>query len=881
MNRRTEPNTGETSAGYLRWWSRPDSRVAALSILLGAAALAVNGTLLFSGGIPGPNRGASMLWPPVLLVMFCITEGFAIHFRVRRGGHAISVTEIPMVLALFTIAPVLVVLARTVGGAVGLALLRRQRGTKLAFNTVLISLQATVAIQVFGTLARPGAGLAHPRDWLATYAAMLGADVLAVVLVTAAISLHDDPSEWRRLPSALRGLPLVVVATSIALIGALAVQHNPWALTLLVIVSCVVYPAYRGHVRQSQGHAQVEGLYAFTNALDSSLDTGQLVRVILGQIRDELRAGTAELIVPASGTEPGARIRMSGQGELDESPYRESPVPAWWAPAAAGRPVLLPARDSNAAPAPAGHPVDGIALPVPLGEGVTAILLVTDSLPDIPTFAEDHLRLLRAMANHASVSLANARLVERLRQEAAEKEHLALHDPLTDLPNRRQFHRLLAGALHRSTPTGDPGGRTAVMMMDLDRFKEINDALGHDTGDALLREVGDRLRRRLADRGAVARLGGDEFAMLLNVASPDDAIAVGHELMRHLERPVHIGHLTLDPRASIGIALAPDHGDDPGTLLRRADVAMYAAKESRSAVRIYQATDDQNTPHRLALIGDLREAVARRELLVFFQPMGEPAAGAVVGAEALARWRHPDQGFVPPDQFIPLAEHSGLIRPLTLHVLEVALRQRAAWRRAGLHLNIAVNLSPNTLLDDTLPDAIVWLLSQTGTPPAALTLEITESSLMADHDRSLATLNRLHALGVKISIDDFGTGYSSLGRLRDLPIHEVKIDKSFVQRAAVDAHDRAVVRSAVQLGHALDLHVVAEGVEDEETYKFLVQEGCDIVQGYFLSKPLPGDEFIAGIQHNTAARSGHMNLVRPLFPAAIGAVNGSRRGTTR
>jgi len=253
MNRRTEPNTGETSAGYLRWWSRPDSRVAALSILLGAAALAVNGTLLFSGGIPGPNRGASMLWLPVLLVMFCITEGFAIHFRVRRGGHAISVTEIPMVLALFTIAPVLVVLARTVGGAVGLALLRRQRGTKLAFNTVLISLQATVAIQVFGTLARPGAGLAHPRGWLATYAAMLAADVLAVVLVTAAISLHDDPSEWRRLPSAMRGLPLVVVATSIALIGALAVQHNPWALTLLVIVSCVVYPAYRGHVRQSPG----------------------------------------------------------------------------------------------------------------------------------------------------------------------------------------------------------------------------------------------------------------------------------------------------------------------------------------------------------------------------------------------------------------------------------------------------------------------------------------------------------------------------------------------------------------------------------------------------------------------------------------------------
>jgi EAL domain-containing protein (putative c-di-GMP-specific phosphodiesterase class I) len=293
---------------------------------------------------------------------------------------------------------------------------------------------------------------------------------------------------------------------------------------------------------------------------------------------------------------------------------------------------------------------------------------------------------------------------------------------------------------------------------------------------------------------------------------------------------------------------------------------MYAAKESRCGVRIYQATDDQNTPHRLALIADLRDAIAHRQLLVFFQPKVDPVAGGVIGAEALARWRHPHHGLIPPDQFIPLAEHSGLIRPLTLHVLELALRQRAAWRQGGRDLNIAVNLSPNTLLDETLPEAVVRLLSHTGTPPAALTLEITESSLMADPDRSLATLNRLHALGVKISIDDFGTGYSSLGRLRDLPIHEVKIDKSFVQRAALDHRDRAVVRSTVQLGHALDLHVVAEGVEDEETYKFLFQEGCDIVQGYYLSEPLPGDEFTAWLKGATAAHDEPMSLARSPYP---------------
>jgi diguanylate cyclase (GGDEF)-like protein len=808
----------------------------------GVAALAFNGVPLLVNGLPSLDQLGTLAWFPALLVMFCLTEGFAIHVRVRRGGHAMSITEIPMVIALTVLNPVLVVVARTVGATAGLAVLRRQRGQKLAFNIALISLQATVAITVYGALARPDAGLAGPREWLAAYAAMLAADLLAIILVTAVISLHDDPSEWRRLPSAMRGLVLVLVATSIALVSAIAVESNPWAVTILAVLYCVVHVGYRGYVRQSQGNTQVENLYAFTSALNTSLDTGQLVGVILGQVRDELRSSSVELIVPASGAEPGLGVRLSGQGQVDES-VTHGPAPAaWWTPAATGEPVLLPGDAARS-----DGPTDGMAVPVPVGDGVTAVLLVTESLPDIPTFTADHLRLLQAMANHASVALANARLVDRLRQEATEKEHLALHDPLTDLPNRRHLYRLLDAAL---APQPHAAACTAVLMMDLDRFKEINDALGHETGDALLREVAERLRNRLHGRGTVARLGGDEFAMLVEVASPQDAAAIGQELARDLERPMHLGHLTLHPRASLGIALAPDHGQDSGTLLRRADVAMYAAKQARAGVRIYRATDDQNTPQRLALIGDLRDAIERQDIAVVFQPKVDPTTGAVVGAEALSRWCHSDHGFIAPDQFISLAEHSGLIRPLTMHVLDVSLSNCAAWHRAGHRVHVAVNLSPNTLLDDTLPDAIVRLLAQHDLPAAALTLEITENTLMADPDGSLVTLNRLRSLGIKISIDDFGTGYSSMGRLRELPIDEVKIDKSFVLNAAQNHRDRALVRSTVELGHALDLHVVAEGVEDEETYTFLARTGCDIVQGYHISKPLPADQFTAWL-HDT------------------------------
>ena len=809
-------------------WSRPEVRVGVLTTLMGVAT--TGAALAFARDVVAVPSGYA--WVIALGVVFAITEGFAVHVRVRRGAHAIGLSDIPLVLGLLSIDPVLVILARVVGAGFGLVLIRRQRGGKLAFNIALVGVQAAVAAVVFHLFVPYTVGGAPhalaATDWLAVYVAVLCADAVAVVLVTAVIAMHDDPGEWRRLPAAMRSVWVVLVTSTVALVSYSAAAQAGWALMLVAVLGVVLWLTYRAYVQRKHDDAEVEHLYTFTRALDGARELDELVAVVLDRSRDQLRATWAELVV-ADGDRARC-TRLTGHGVATVSHRALTADDDWLRPAFDGTPKLRSGADGG----------EAMAVPVTFGDE-PAVLVVGENLPDSGPFTDGRLRLLHALANHASAALGRAVLVDRLRREAERTQHLALHDPLSGLPNRRYFTDLLETAL--ATAAADGTG-VAVMLLDLDRFKEINDALGHDTGDALLCEVGNRLQGHLGDGDVVARLGGDEFAVLLPTSgTAEAAVAAAAELGGVIERPIRMGPLTLTARASIGVAAAPLHGGTPQTLLRHADVAMYAAKDRRSGLRLYEPSVDRNSPQRLSLIADLREAVERRDLLVAFQPKVDPTTGAVTGAEALARWHHPTLGTIPPDDFIPLAEHSGLVRPLTLHVLELALRRRGAWARAGHDLNVAVNLSPNSLLDAELPEIVARLLARTGNAPSTLTLEITESTILADPAGSLATLEKLHSLGVKLSIDDFGTGYSSLGRLRELPIHEVKIDKSFVQRTAVDHRDRAVVRSAVQLGHALDLQVVAEGVEDADTYAYLAREGCDVVQGYYVSRPLPPDEF--------------------------------------
>jgi diguanylate cyclase (GGDEF)-like protein len=425
-------------------------------------------------------------------------------------------------------------------------------------------------------------------------------------------------------------------------------------------------------------------------------------------------------------------------------------------------------------------------------------------------------------------------ITERKRAELA-LAHQALHDALTGLPNRV----LLGDRLQQAILTSEREERElALLVMDLDRFKEVNDTLGHHAGDRLLQEIARRLRAALRASDTVARLGGDEFAVVLPGSSdaPDAAV----KLIAALEAPVDLEGHTLALGASIGIALYPQHGQTVESLLRSADVAMYTAKRARSGVAIYAPDQDQHSVDRLGLLAELREALTRDdELVLYYQPKWDLRSGALAGFEALARWQHPRRGLLEPDQFIDLAEQTGLMRPLTLYLLEAALRQVRAWQQVGVHLPVAVNLSPSSLQDIHLASEIERLLAEARVAPEWLEVEITEEAYMTHLEVAAATLARLRAMGVRVAIDDFGTGYASLVYLQKLPVDRIKIDRGFVRALLHDESQATIVRSLIDLGHNLGLEVVAEGVEDEATRAGLAALGCDYGQGYALGGAQP------------------------------------------
>ena len=451
-----------------------------------------------------------------------------------------------------------------------------------------------------------------------------------------------------------------------------------------------------------------------------------------------------------------------------------------------------------------------------------------------------------------------------LEEREREKEYQALHDALTGLPNRVMFHRHVSDALEAADDRVDQDRVLALMLLDLDHFKEVNDTLGHHVGDILLQQIGPRLSGVLREGDLMARLGGDEFGIALpDLPDEATAIRVAERIMEELERPLTVEGVHLDVSGSIGVALGHARDVDVETLMRRADVAMYAAKEAGCGFEIYSPSLDRHSAAGLTLIGRVRPAIDDHEFVLWYQPKVRLSDERVIGVEALIRWMHPERGLVLPAEFIPMVERTVLLRPLTQHVLDLALQQLRRWRHMGLDLEMAVNVSPRSLLDRRLVEEVSGTLARWRVPAERLTLELTESFIMSESARSTEVLTGLSETGVLLSIDDFGTGFSSLSHLRRLPIEEIKIDRSFVGRMREDENDEKLVRATVDLGRNLGLRVVAEGVEDRETGEALAGMGCDAAQGFLFAEPRSAPELTRWLAGRLPAASD-----QPVGPSA-------------
>jgi len=821
-----------------------------------SAALLVLGALI---GAPYAQDAAYLLRPAppwwLLTLAFAATEACVLHVQVRRETRSISLSEIPLVLGLFLSAPLTLLVGRLLGTTVALVAVRRQPALKVLFNLALAGTETALAVAVFTALAPapPGPG---PAAWLAAYAAAFAGSTLDVLMVGLVIALHDGTRPPRTLLRETFVQPVPLLAGTVALVGVVSLAASATTAWLLAGFGGLLLLAFRAYATLSDRHLHLDRLYRFSQSLGRETEIGQVLATVLGEAREVLHAERASAAFVTADGDIVARVRLGPGAETSRSEDPATDADAWVLTSVVdGGPLVMPrsTRDAQARRWLEQYGMrDALAVPLAGAAGITGVLVVADRLGDVRTFGPDDAVLLETVANHAALALRNGELIGQLRHDAA-------HDSLTGLPNRRSFQTALMGALQQVTDGEAPGA--AVLIADLDDFQEVNDALGHPQGDRLLVEIGNRLSAELGGDGDIARLNGDEFAVLVPATADEERVlAIARRLLRALERPIPLDGQEVGVSASVGIALAPRHAADPAVLLKRAERAMHEAKASSRQIRVYEAGLGQDSPRRLTLATDLRDALHKRAIEVHVQPQARPDTGAVTGVEALVRWQHPELGPISPDELIPIAERNGLIAELTRQVLDSALAACARWRAGGADLGIAVNLSARSLLDADLVDSIARALRRHAVPPARLTLEVTEGSVMTDPTRAIAVLHQVRALGVRLSVDDFGTGQSSLAYLQQLPVHEVKIDKSFVLGLAGRPQDRAIVRAIVDLGRHLGLEVVAEGVEDAGTQDMLSAMGCDLIQGYHLGRPMPTEELLPWLAARAAPE--HPLLVR-------------------
>jgi diguanylate cyclase (GGDEF)-like protein len=830
--------------------STSDLRHPAPVWLVTSAVAAAAGIVWRYGLTLGPAPGGAWLpWWGIALAFYG-AEALPFHVHSRKRTHTFSVTEIGLVFGLFFATPVALFAGQIVGAGVGLSVHRRQRPVKLAFNIAQQSLCTGVALLLFRALAGVGGyGL-----WVAALVAVGVAHVLGVLLVSAVIAVAERARLV--LGQAQKTLSLSLVAslatTCVGLVGVALAESRPVGLLLLAFPVGVCLLTFRGYMRQLLQRDSVEFLHESMRAAHGAPELGLAIGQLLVSAQRLLRAEYAEIILlTRTADEPVLRSTSGPEGQTLMHPDALLPTTdeAILRVSAAERAILLPRKRER-------HALDGFLADRGLADGVVGVLrgdegvfglvLVGGRIGDATEFDENDLVLFETFNSHAAVLLQNGRLEQSLAQVTKLQEqlrHQAYHDPLTGLPNRTLFTARVADAVERAAT--DNRSR-AVLFLDLDSFKSVNDTWGHAAGDEMLMQVAARIRGAVRPGDTPSRLGGDEFGVLLANSDAADAEQVAHRIRDALAEPFWLAGREASTSASIGIAITGAHALTAEELLRNADMAMYVAKsDERSHYAIYEPRFDERLHEWHELAVELRHAIERDEIVVHYQPVVSLATGSVEAVEALARWEHPERGLLGPDEFLGIAEESGLIVDLGAAVMGQALRQVREWQETvpdAAGVGLWVNLAPGELANERLVTDLAVALSRARFDPRKLTVEITEASVMRDEHNGMKAMHRLRDLGVALSIDDFGTGYSSLSRLAQFPIQLLKVPKTFVDPLAGDQADTGFIDAILRLADSLGIATVAEGIEHAAQTRRLREVGCHLGQGFVFSEPLTAEE---------------------------------------
>lgn len=752
----------------------------------------------------------------------------------RRQTFILNIGEIPFLLGLFFLPPLTLIAVRVLAAVVG-HLSRRQPPVKLWFNVANVAAGTAVATAIVVNAGVLEAD--QPLTWLTLVGAMMANQIVTLIPVLVVITLVQGRLSRKELTATtVPGVLVAAINTIFGLVVLILLAQSEWALVVLVALVTFFVLAYRSYAQSLRQNRTLSEIYALTSAIADTPHDGTISDVLLKQVRELLQSEYATLWLPKQGRYPEVLLSATadGHGLVDTA---GAPQAIRQQVFETGASIAVGAKFGDSPFSAALREwgtKDAVVVPLRAGSRVIGCLEVSGRLGDVSQFGPGDLRLLEAIAVHAAVAVENSRLVDRLRYDAA-------HDGLTRLANRRR----LTVALDESVAIRTPGEVVAVLLFDVDGLRQVNESLGHAAGDKVLVEVARRLRTHAPSSALVGRSGGDEFVVTLRMESIEAALQLAAELRDQIRDQMVFGSLTLDVDTVAGVTVHPDHGSDAATLLQRADLAATAAKSVSGGVQAFNPALESRSVRRLGLAGDLRVALDEGQLEVYYQPKVTLHGRRLVGVECLTRWEHPTHGSVAPEDFVAVAEHTGQLARLTDFVLGEGLRRCREWNVGQQPLPVAVNLSARTLTDPDFPERVRELLDEHQVSPELLTLEIAEAGVLDGTDRPMPTLRRLRDLGVRLSVDDFGTGYTSLAHLRRLPVHEVKVDRSFVQGMATDPGDLAIVNAVVTLSQQFGLTVVAEGVESELTLELLQDIGCQIGQGFLFSRPLPYERLAA------------------------------------